>query len=70
MKKAWFFPDAENTKAMEEKEAMFMAKQQLTGQDSKDHTPGGAFLLSAVLSLKNRETALEGPEIRSILYAI
>ena len=37
---------------------------------SKDHTQGGAFLLSAVLSLKNRETALEGPEIRSILYAI
>ena len=39
-------------------------------EGSKDHTPGGAFLLSAVLSLKNREMALEGPEIRSILYAI
>ena len=42
----------------------------MDGQCSKDHTPGGAFLLSAVLSLKNREMALEGPEIRSILYAI
>ena len=50
--------------------SFMMWNRKMSIPNSKDHTPGGAFLLSAVLSLKNRETALEGPEIRSILYAI